>query len=362
MAQPLPAPWPPPGDRPPLLRLTPSGLYCEAGDFHIDPWRPVERAVITHGHADHARPGSGGYLATRSGEGVYRQRLGEQAPLELVEYGEAVDRRGVRVSLHPAGHVLGSAQVRVEHGGEVWVVSGDYKPEADGVSTAFEPVRCDVFITEATFGLPIYRWRPTGEVMASIEAWRRSNAESGRTGVLLAYALGKAQRLLAGLSADVGPILLHGAVASLTRRYEAAGVPFPAWEPATVERAKATKGRATVIAPPSAAGSTWARKFRPMSTAMASGWMAVRGSRRRRTLDRGFVLSDHADWPGLLSCVDASGAARVGVTHGYTDELARYLAEVRGLETFVVPTHWEGEPDADAAGADDSGSGEVEAS
>src|SRR5579883_1998304 len=212
-----------------LLRVTDSGLYCERGDFFIDPWRPVGRAVITHAHADHLTWGCGEYLVTRDGLSVARARLGEGASVATVDYGESLDLNGVRVSLHPAGHILGSAQVRLEHAGRVWVASGDYKVEADPTCAAFEPICCHVFISECTFGLPIYRWRPQREILADVAAWWRSNRDAGRASLLYAYALGKAQRAIAGLAAILGgelpgPIYTHGAVESMTRAYREAGV------------------------------------------------------------------------------------------------------------------------------------------
>lgn len=334
----------------PLLRATDHGLYCEAGDFHVDPWRPVARAIVTHAHADHARWGCQHYLVAAPGLGVFRERL-PGAHIESLPYGEPTTVNGVRVSFHPAGHLLGSAQVRVEHRGEVWVVSGDYKVEADRTCAPFEPVRCHTFISESTFGLPVYRWRPEDSIYAEINAWWGANQERGLTSVLCAYALGKTQRLLAGLDPSIGPILLHGASVRLTDAYRAGGVNLPPTLPATVENAAATKGRALVLAPPSALGTPWLRKFEPASLAMASGWMQIRGTRRRRAMDRGFVLSDHADWPGLLSAIEATGAERIGVTHGYTESLVRWLRE-RGRDAWVVPTRYEGES-GDAAAEND---------
>jgi len=335
-----------------LLEITADGLYCPAGGFHIDPWRPVARAVITHAHGDHARWGSAAYLAAAPGVAVLRARLGPDAPIRGVAYGEAVDLDGVRVSLHPAGHILGSAQVRVEHRGEVWVVTGDYKTEPDPTCAAFDPLRCHTLVTESTFGLPIYRWRPQAEIFAEIEGWWRGCREAGRTAVLFAYALGKAQRLLAGVDASSGPILLHGAMWRFTQAYRATGVTLPPARWADDGAIRAARGTALVLAPPSAAGSPWMRRFDPSSTAFASGWMQLRGARRRRALDRGFAISDHADWDGLLATVRASGAEHVWITHGYTAVLARWLRE-QGLDAQAITTRWEGEVEDDEAdGAD----------
>jgi putative mRNA 3-end processing factor len=328
-----------------LLQTDANGLYCAAGDFHVDPWRPVDRALITHAHSDHARAGSASYLTCASGVAVLRERLGAGARIEGLPWAERRVINGVAVSFHPAGHVLGSAQIRIEHRGEVWVVSGDYKIRADGVSEPFEPVRCHTFITESTFGLPIYRWRPQAEVLADITEWWRRNQEQDRTSVLFAYALGKAQRLLANVDATLGPVFVHGAVEKFLPIYAAAGVRFPPTQRATADAVKAARGKALVIAPPSAEGTPWLRKFGECSTAFASGWMQIRGARRRRSADRGFVLSDHADWPGLQAAIEATGASRVLVTHGYTGPMVRWLRE-KGWEADTLETRYEGEQDA----------------
>jgi putative mRNA 3-end processing factor len=324
-----------------LIVLRPEGLYCPAGDFHIDPWRPVERAVLTHAHADHARAGHAHYLATRVSEGVLRARLGAGIALQTVDYGEVLDINGVRVSLHPAGHVLGSAQVRVEHRGRVWVASGDYFVSSiDGDTNAtcapFEPVRCDCFITESTFGLPVYRWRAQAQVLAEINDWWRGNAEAGRASLLLGYSFGKAQRLLAGLDASIGPIVAHDAVEALNDAYRAAGVALPATH-CIDDMPRAGLKRAIAVAPPAVQGSAWARRLGEHSDAFASGWMQLRGARRRQGVDRGFVLSDHADWPGLQRAIRATGAERVIVTHGYEAVMVRWLGD-QGLQAGSFET------------------------
>ncbi len=322
----------------PLLRLSESGLYCEAGDFYIDPWRPVARAVITHAHGDHARRGSQRYLASRESERVLRTRMGDDALIETVAYGQTVLMNDVRVSLHPAGHIFGSAQIRVEHRGEVWVVSGDYKIEPDSTCTPFEPVRCHTFITESTFGLPIYRWPPQAEVFAAINAWWRVNQQAGKASLIYGYALGKAQRLLAGVDPSIGPIYTHGAVERLTGDYRASGVAMPQTAYAG-SVSKVDWSHALIVAPPSAHGTPWMRKFGTLSTAFASGWMRIRGARRQKAVDRGFVLSDHADWPGLLSAIQATGAEHVLVTHGYTAIMARWLQE-QGIDSRIIETRF----------------------
>jgi putative mRNA 3-end processing factor len=353
----------------PLVRPTRHGLYCAAGDFYVDPWRPVDRAVITHAHGDHARPGSAAYLAAKPGVPVLQTRLGPDAAIEGLEYGETRSLGAVKVSLHPAGHVLGSAQVRIESAGEVWVVSGDYKLDPDPTCTPFEPVRCHTFITESTFGLPVYRWRTHAEIFGGIDRWWAANARAGRASVLFGYAFGKAQRILASVDASIGPIVVHGAVEVLNRGYRECGVKLP--ETVMVsdmdprlrgddrgkrgdDRGKRGDGErfagALIVAPPSAQSTPWLRRFGDYSDAFASGWMAIRGARRQRSVDQGFVLSDHADWPSLLAAIEATGAQRVFVTHGQVDPLVRFLQE-RGLDALPMETEYEGEKGAEEAGA-----------
>ena len=326
-----------------LLTITPAGLYCEAGDFYVDPWRAVNRAVITHAHSDHARRGSTKYLCARRGRDLLNARIGP-AEIEGVEFGEPVMMNGVRVSLHPAGHILGSAQVRIEHRGEVWVVTGDYKTDPDPTSDSFELVNCHTLITECTFGLPVYCWPDPDAIFDSINRWWRQNQEAGKTSLLFGYALGKAQRLLAGLDATIGPIYTHGAVEKLTEVYRRSGVDLPATTYVSDENAPADWSRALIVAPQSAGGSPWIRRFSPFSTAFASGWMRIRGRRRQRAVDRGFILSDHIDWPALMAVIRQSGAERVIATHGYTDAVVRYLTET-GLRAEAMPTRFRGEQD-----------------
>lgn len=331
---------------PALLQPTDVGLYCPAGDFHVDPWRPVDRAVVTHAHADHACYGCRHYLTTRAGQHVLRARVGAEANIQTLEHGETIEINGVRVSLHPAGHILGSAQVRVEHRGEVWVASGDYKTEPDATCAPFEPVRCHTFISECTFGLPIYRWPDQGSVFDDMLAWWRSNQEKGKASVVFAYALGKSQRILAGLAQRgelPGPILTHGAVETMTAAYRAGGVSLPATSHASAAP-KELFSRSLIVAPPSAQGTPWLRKFGPISAGFASGWMRIRGTRRRRSVDRGFVLSDHVDWPGLLAAIEATGAERVLLTHGYTEVVAHWL-RTRGKDARALVTRYTGERD-----------------
>ncbi len=325
-----------------LVVTTSQGLYCPAGDFYIDPWHPVERAVITHAHSDHLRAGSGSYVVSREGEALARHRLPADTALVPVAYGESFAMGSVQVSLHPAGHVRGSAQVRIQSAESVWVVSGDYKRDPDPTCAPFDPQTCDVFISEATFALPIYRWDATPTVAREIREWWLENRRQGHASVLFAYALGKAQRVLAELgqlSQDL--VFLHGAVASLTQLYRDAGVPLPPTELATSEKRRDYAGE-LILAPPGAAGSPWMRRFGSARTGFCSGWMRVRGNRRRRGYDRGFVLSDHADWPSLLRTIQETQAARVFLTHGHADTMCRYLTE-RGVAASVLATEYEGD-------------------
>ncbi len=322
-----------------LIVVTPRGLYCARGDFYIDPWQPVPTALITHAHGDHLRGGSARYYIAEPGASVARHRLPKDASVQEMRYSETVEFNDVRVSLHPAGHILGSAQVRVEHAGLTWVVSGDYKRDPDPTCAPFEVVPCDVFISEATFALPAYRWTATDGVAQDILKWWHDNRARGVASVLFAYALGKAQRILAELARiSDEPVFVHGAVASLVDVYRSRGIPMLPTLPATVAGVKNYAG-ALVIAPPSAAGSTWMRRFGEHRTGFCSGWMRVRGDRRRRGYDRGFVLSDHADWPSLLQTFAETGAKRILLTHGHTETMCRYLQE-RGIDAAPLRTEY----------------------
>jgi putative mRNA 3-end processing factor len=324
-----------------VLEFRDEGIYCPAGDFYIDPWRPVDRALITHGHSDHARWGMRRYLATEAAAPVMRHRL-QEAVIETVAYGERRRIGDATVSYHPAGHVPGSAQIRVEHRGEVWVVSGDYKTTPDALSEPWEPVRAHAFVSECTFGLPIFTWDDEAELKRQIDGWWAANAADGRVSVVGAYALGKAQRLMTTVDAGIGPILTHGAVEATNGVLRDQGVRLPDTIRVTPETDVKSHPGALVIAPPSALGSPWMRRFGGASTAFASGWMRLRGVRRRRAADRGFVISDHADWPGLNAAIAATGAERIFVTHGYTAPFRRYLREA-GYDAHVVSTEYEGE-------------------
>ena len=319
------------------------GIYCAQAGVYIDPWKPVDKAIITHAHSDHARWGMKAYLAHTLAVPVMKFRLGADINVQGLEYGEEVVMNGVRISLHPAGHIWGSAQVRLEYKGEVWVVSGDYKLQHDGISAPFESIRCHNFITESTFGLPIYKFPEPKEVHDDINDWWRQNKEEGKNSVILAYALGKAQRVLQHLDTSIGNIYTHGAVDNVNQLYEAVAGPLNPTQriDASVNR-KDIKG-AMIIAPPSAADTLWMRSFSPYKLGICSGWMQLRGTRRRRGADRGFVLSDHADWEQLNTAVTETGATNIYVTHGYKSLYSKWLQTNYGLNATEVETLYIGE-------------------
>lgn len=319
-----------------LLEVDAKGLYCAAGGFYIDPWRAVDRALITHAHADHARTGCRRYLCAERGEGLLRLRLGGGAEIESLAFGQTRSMDGVEVSFHPSGHILGSAQIRVAYRGEVWVVSGDYKLQSDPTADAFEPVSCHTFISECTFGLPIYRW-PKPEVVArEMNDWWRANRRLGRHAFIYAYSLGKAQRVLAGLDRSLGPMYLHPAVFDLLPAYWDQGISLPSVPRVSRDLLRKAKRGALVILPPGASDSKYSRGVGAISAAFASGWMAVRGARQRRQIEKGFVLSDHADWDGLNDAIRSTGAERVFLTHGQTAVMERWLLG-KGIDARALP-------------------------
>lgn len=324
-----------------LLDFTEKGIYCAQAGVYIDPWKPVDKALITHGHADHSRWGHKHYLCTRQAAPVIQHRLGK-IDVTPVDFGETLTIQGVKISFHPAGHIIGSAQVRLEYKGEVWVVSGDYKLEDDGLTEPFEPVRCHTFITESTFGLPVYNWKPQQEVFKEINQWWRANKEEGKTTLLTGYALGKAQRIIQNLDETIGTIYTHGAIENVNEVIRGQGIALKSTVRVTQDISKELYPGSIVIATPSSVGSSWIKKFAPFSIGSASGWMNLRGARRRRSVDRGFVLSDHADWNGLNTAIEECGAERVFVTHGYTSVFSQWLNE-KGIEAGQVETQFEGE-------------------
>lgn len=322
-----------------LIKFTPSGIFCPQAGIYIDPWKPVKHAVITHAHSDHARWGMQNYLSHTDSEPILRLRLGEKISLQTIAYNEPVFINGVRVSLHPAGHVPGSAQVRLEYQGEVNVISGDYKVENDGLSTPFEPIKCDVFVTESTFGLPIYKWQPQSEIFDEINTWWKQNREEGFTSILYGYSLGKAQRIIQNVDESIGRIFTHGGVESSNRAFRKFGINIRETTLVNSEVKKEEYAGNLVVAPPSAISSSWVRRFEPYREAVCSGWMALRGTRRRQNVAKGFALSDHADWSGLNNAVAATNASIVFVTHGYTEVYAQWLTE-QGIDARPVVTEY----------------------
>lgn len=324
----------------PLLEFTGKGIYCARADVYLDPWEPVNKALISHGHSDHSRGGHDTYLTHKKNVPVISHRLGDIS-ISGLDWNDPIYVNGVRFSFHPAGHIVGSSQIRVEHQGEVWVFTGDYKTENDGLATPYEPLKCHTFITECTFGLPAFSWRPQGEVMDEINSWWSQTRSEGKTAVLFAYSLGKAQRLLAHLDTSIGDIYTHGAIENMNEVLRRLTDLPPTKRITEQTNRKELQGN-LVLAPPSAHGSSWIRKMVPFETASASGWMAFRGARRRRAVDRGFVLSDHCDWKGLLESVEASQAEKIICTHGYSDIFSRYLRE-QGYDARTEATQYEGE-------------------
>lgn len=326
-----------------LIKFTNKGIYCKQGDFYIDPWQPVDLAVTTHGHADHVKWGNKAYLCHDLTRPILNQRLGLDLTIETLPYNRQIDINGVKLSLFPAGHVIGSSQIRLEYKGEVCVVSGDYKVEYDGISTEFEPVKCHTFVSESTFGLPIYKWQPQDVIFSQIKEWISGNHDRNKTSVLVAYSLGKAQRLIKGLE-GYGNIYVHNSIANLNEGFVKAGVDLPETIRITPDTKKDDLQKGIVIVPPALAEGRWIKNLTNGATGVCSGWMQVRASRRWRSADAGFALSDHADWPGLLSAIEATEAQKVYVTHGFTSTFSKYLNEI-GIESEEVKTQYGNEED-----------------
>ena len=325
-----------------MLELHENGLYCERAKIFIDPWLPVDRAIITHAHADHSRAGNKHYLAHPHSKGVMKHRLGQDISFQGLDYHQKLSINGVEISLHPAGHIPGSAQVRLAYKGQIWVVSGDYKLENDGICAAFEAVKCDTFITECTFGLPVFQWKDQHTVLNEINEWWQSNQDEGHCSVIFAYSLGKAQRILENLNAEQGNIYVHGAIANSNTALSQSGVKLRNYAQVDPDMAKKSLAGSMIVAPPGAMNSSWMKKFTPYRSAIASGWMNLRGPRRRKAVDRGFILSDHADWNGLNQAVEATGAEQVLTTHGYTAVFSKWLNE-KGIKSSELKTQFLGE-------------------
>lgn len=321
-----------------LISFTDTGLYCKAGNFYIDPWKPVDFAIITHGHSDHARPGHRHYLCHTLTKPILQLRLGENS-YQTLGWNEPINMNGVKISLHPAGHIIGSSQVRLEYQGEVWVFTGDYKTEDDGISGQFEPIRCNSFITESTFGLPIYQWKPQQEIYRQMQDWVLQNQQDEKTSVLIAYSLGKAQRVMDAIKNITDTVYVHGAIYNMQQVLDSMGYHFMQVKRISADTSRQELKNAVVIAPPSADGTPWMKKMPPYRLGICSGWMQVRGNVRRRNADIGFALSDHCDWPGLLSSITATGAEHVYVTHGFQSVLSKYLNE-KGIAAWEVKTQY----------------------
>lgn len=325
-----------------LLQFTEKGIYCKRANVYIDPWKPVDYAIITHAHADHSRWGNKFYLCHHLSKPIIQHRLGLDIHIESMEYLENRTIRGVSFSFYPAGHIIGSAQIRVEYKGEVWVASGDYKLEDDGFASPFEPIKCNTFITECTFGLPVFQWQDQKKIFDDINKWWEKNQEEDKVTILTGYSLGKAQRLIQGIDPSIGKIFTHGAIEKTNEIIRNMGVKLNQTTYVNPEINKSAYRGALVIAPPSALGTSWQRKFQPFEVGNASGWMKLRGPRRRRTLDRGFVLSDHADWDGLNAAIKATSCEKVIVTHGYTNVFSKWLND-QGIDTQIEATEFEAE-------------------
>jgi len=324
-----------------LITFNNKGIYCAQADLYIDPWQPVSKAIITHAHSDHAKPGNKHYLCHQDSVSLLKLRLGDQISVQALHYGQTIHIHGVTISLHPAGHIPGSAQVKLTYKGEIWVISGDYKLSSDGIAAPFEPVSCHHFVTESTFGLPIYRFPQVDTVTADMLAWIEANRKQQKNTLLVGYALGKAQRLIEIAAHAELPIFAHGAIANVQRTLIESGYPLHRVMPTATLDTKALSSPYVVILPPSALGSTWAKRFTPYEVAYCSGWMQLRGARRRKNVNRGFVLSDHADWDQLQTAVQATSAENIYVTHGYKATFAKWLVEHHGLQATEVTTQYE---------------------
>ncbi|WP_235298452.1 ligase-associated DNA damage response exonuclease [Portibacter marinus] len=326
---------------PQLLEQDDKGIYCAVADVYIDPWKPVKKAFVTHAHADHARPGSAQYVCVDASREIIKHRL-EATNVDSLPFGKPITVNGVKFSFHPAGHIIGSAQIRVEHKGEVWVVSGDYKTENDQLSGGFEPLRCHTFISECTFGLPVFNWQPQETVFNEINKWWNTNKEDGKVSFISAYSLGKAQRVISGLDGTIGPIYCHNAVENINEIARAEGFEIQDTMRLNIEMDKKSLTGGLIVAPPGFMNSNYISRMKNVDLASASGWMNLRGARRRRAVDRGFVLSDHADWNGLLSAISATEASKILVTHGYVNVFSKYLQEL-GYDAQILQTEYEGD-------------------
>ncbi|MDZ4709369.1 MAG: ligase-associated DNA damage response exonuclease [Saprospiraceae bacterium] len=318
----------------PLLTFTAKGIYCPRADVYIDPHKPVSRALITHGHSDHAILGHRYYLCTALTAAILKYRLGSFIQIQTVEYAQPVLINQVRFSFHPAGHIPGSAQIRVSYLDEIWVVTGDYKTEVDEICEAYELIPCHTLITETTFALPVYQWKPQKQIIREILEWYNYNLNSGQTTVLLAYALGKSQRLIHHIPADI-PVYTHGSVEQTTEVLRKAGLGLRPTIPVSSRVSKKEIQKGITIAPSSVLNSLWIRSLVNPVTATISGWMALINNRKKQAADHGFTLSDHVDWPSLNEVIKQSGTQKVFATHGYTSLYVDWLCS-RGYDAEIV--------------------------
>lgn len=323
-----------------LLNLTECGIYCSAGDFYIDPWRPVQKAFISHAHSDHARSGNATYICHKHTTPILELRLGNLNNFRSVDYGESISVNGVKITFHPAGHIIGSSQIRVEHNGRVEVFSGDYKTSQDGLSTPFEPIKCHHFISESTFGLPVFKFSDTNQIATNFQDWVKRNNEKGLNSIVFAYSLGKAQRIV-NLSPENVEVFVHDSIFKTNQVIQSAGISLNAYQHAN-EFDKLKNQGALIITPPATMDSKWLKRFEPYSTAYASGWMQIRGNKKRLAVDKGIVISDHADFQGIIEAVNATGCEKVSFTHGYADFMARHFSE-KSLEATVLKTDFMGD-------------------
>lgn len=324
-----------------LLKVTSKGIYCPQADVYIDPWKPVKKALITHGHSDHARYGSKSYLCHQHSINILKSRLGNQINVQGVAYGQKTRINTVDFTFYPAGHIIGSAQILADNGKERWVVSGDYNNSKDSLISEIQPVKCDYFISECTFGLPVFTWDDPQEIFDQIQNWWIKNQKQNKASVITAYSLGKAQRIIQNINHEIGPVYTHRAVENMNEAIRTSGIPL---KPTALLdlTTKQNISQSLIVIPPGAADAKWLKDIKQYELAFASGWMAIRGAKRRRGIETGFVLSDHSDWQGLNSVIKETGAQKVYVTHGYTDIFCKWLNS-QGQEAAILETNYVGE-------------------
>ncbi len=310
-----------------LLSLNENGLFCEQANVYIDPIRKVKNAILTHAHSDHARSGMEHYLAHKVNNEVLKSRIGRNISLQLVEYNEEIVMNGVRISFHPAGHIPGSSQIRLSYKSETWVVAGDYKLNDDLISTKFETVSCTHFISESTFGLPIFNWRPEREVFDELNLYWSDCIQKEEILVIAAYSLGKAQRIIKNMNRDIGAIYCHSAICDMNLALESAGIEFGEWKTLDIANIKKLPKNSVIVCPPNAISTLRDKNIPNLNYVSCSGWMALRGTKNWGNFDAGFVLSDHADWNELEEACLNSGAENIFVTHGYVEVFSRFLQE-----------------------------------